>query len=101
MPKSLQSEEVSYLFGVGEAVFSSSRNGLFFFSSICARGFFDLFTGLSLHKDVEQALDAGTIVSVPVIRRNETHWKCVITDKSILPAMLCTQTYYKVNPDLH
>ncbi|KAI9789413.1 MAG: hypothetical protein M1816_006073 [Peltula sp. TS41687] len=66
VPKSLQSQELSYLFGVGEAVLSDARNGLI------------------LHKKIEEALDSGLIAIVPVSEALETptRWKLLLTDDS-------------------
>ncbi|KAL9106771.1 MAG: hypothetical protein Q9187_008520 [Circinaria calcarea] len=65
VPKSLQSEESSYLFGVGEAVLSDPRNSI------------------TLEKTIELGLGSGLIVLVPVLQegREETVWKCVVTEK--------------------
>ena len=66
VPKSLESPELSYIFGVGDAVLSDPRNAL------------------TLYRTIEEALDAGLIALVPLEPKDgeETRWKCVLTDKS-------------------
>ncbi|KAJ5951595.1 uncharacterized protein N7479_010008 [Penicillium vulpinum] len=76
VPRSLTGDEISHLFGVRKIVLSDTRNAL------------------SLHKNLEIALDSGQIVIVPILEENHTtnpekapatdpsRWKCVLTDNS-------------------
>ncbi|RMJ23805.1 hypothetical protein PHISP_05326 [Aspergillus sp. HF37] len=67
VPKCLRGDELTFLFGVGEVVLSDPRNGITLLSTI------------------EEALDSGTIVIVPVPRSDDnevTKWKCILVDES-------------------
>ncbi|ELR02835.1 hypothetical protein VC83_08296 [Pseudogymnoascus destructans] len=62
VPKSLESDELAYLFGVRETVLSESRNGL------------------TLLRSIETALDNGGIVFVPdkPAPGEDTVWRCLL-----------------------
>ncbi|KAG0645443.1 hypothetical protein D0Z07_8664 [Hyphodiscus hymeniophilus] len=72
VPKSLESDELAYLFGVREAVLSEPRNGI------------------TLHTVIEGGLDNGWIVLVPDKPKEgeETVWRCVLLDRSIASNMI-------------
>lgn len=63
VPKILQSDELSYLFGVGEMNLSDPRNGLM------------------MHRNLEEALDRAEIVIVPIPSSptQPTEWKLLLT----------------------
>ncbi|KAJ5384009.1 hypothetical protein N7517_001920 [Penicillium concentricum] len=69
VPKSLSGDEIAHLFGVETLVLSNPSNAL------------------SLHRNIEGALDKGQIVIVPILSDTEitspSRWKCVLTDESI------------------
>ncbi|KAF3385932.1 hypothetical protein DPV78_012543 [Talaromyces pinophilus] len=67
VPKSLTDPEIAHLFGVEE---------------VPKDFFYDWRLGISLHQNIEQALDQGTIVIVPKPVGNETRWECVLLDMS-------------------
>ncbi|KAK2753650.1 hypothetical protein FQN55_000013 [Onygenales sp. PD_40] len=72
VPKSLSGDELSFLFGVREAVLSDSKNGI------------------SLQRKIEEGLDSGIIAIVPVPPLKEddpTKWKCVLVDRDMRDAM--------------
>lgn len=79
VPKSLESEEASYLFGVKNVDLSQPRNSL------------------PLHKSIEQALDTGLIVFVPIPAKvnQETRWKCALTDKRFTNQMAFSGAYWR------
>ncbi|KAK2812582.1 hypothetical protein FQN50_001226 [Emmonsiellopsis sp. PD_5] len=66
VPESLSGDELSFLFGVREAVLSDCKNGI------------------SLHRNIEEGLDSGVIAIVPVppLKGDDvTKWKCVLVDQ--------------------
>ncbi|KFY24849.1 hypothetical protein V493_04993 [Pseudogymnoascus sp. VKM F-4281 (FW-2241)] len=67
VPKSLKSDELSYLFGVRDAMLGEARNGI------------------TLYNVIENALDDGNIVFVPdmLIPGEEIVWRCVLINKSM------------------
>ncbi|KAK2771292.1 hypothetical protein FQN53_005102 [Emmonsiellopsis sp. PD_33] len=70
--RSLSDDELSFLFGVREAVLSDSKNGI------------------SLHRKIEEGLDSGIIAIVPVppLKGDDaTKWKCVLVDQDKRDAM--------------
>ncbi|KAJ5905247.1 uncharacterized protein N7473_002163 [Penicillium subrubescens] len=67
VPKSLSVDEIAHLFGVEELVPEDPRNAL------------------SLHRALEEGLDSGKIVIVPIVEDKSKlapplRWKCVLTD---------------------
>ncbi|KAL8970836.1 MAG: hypothetical protein Q9183_001335 [Haloplaca sp. 2 TL-2023] len=72
VPKSLRGDEVSYCFGVGDATLRNPRNAL------------------PLWRDIEEAMDSGRIVFVPVASKASdfVDWKLVVTDSSILKRLV-------------
>ncbi|OJJ50661.1 hypothetical protein ASPZODRAFT_162606 [Penicilliopsis zonata CBS 506.65] len=66
VPKSLTKEEVSHLFGAGEVVLSDPRNGI------------------TLLHTIEDALDSGAIVIMPIPGETTvpTRWKCILIDET-------------------
>lgn len=90
VPKSLTGEEISYLFG-GEIVVSlDPRNGwLHSLTPILLITNYFALLALSLHKRVEEGLDRGDIVVLPISQAQDTgdteipsKWKCVLVDQS-------------------
>ncbi|KAJ5241048.1 uncharacterized protein N7469_002639 [Penicillium citrinum] len=90
VPKSLTGEEISYLFG-GEIVVSlDPRNGwLHSLTPILLITDCFALLALSLHKRVEEGLDRGDIVVLPISQAQDTgdteipsKWKCVLVDQS-------------------
>lgn len=88
VPISLYSDEVSYLFGVGDAVLSDPSNGKFS-SRMWTKMLQSLIvhiitTGITLRTQIGVGLDSGLIVLVPMAPKpgEETKWKCVLTDKT-------------------
>lgn len=75
VPKSLNSGELEYLFGVNDnAMLSDPR------------------VAIPLHIALETALDLGKIVIVPINAEKtgaELKWMCLVTDKKELPLDLC------------
>ncbi|KAF9253734.1 hypothetical protein DTO027I6_2749 [Penicillium roqueforti] len=69
VPKSLRGDEIAHLFGVGAIVSSDPRNAL------------------SLHYKVEEALDSGKIVIVPILEDEDvttpSRWKCVLAHEAM------------------
>jgi hypothetical protein len=67
VPKSLGSDEISYLFGVGLALLSNPRNGMpsdsktFGYNDVSHKN-----VALTLHKNIEEGLDSGVVVFVPM-----------------------------------
>ncbi|KAL8686324.1 MAG: hypothetical protein Q9218_007185 [Villophora microphyllina] len=83
VPKALKGDELSYLFGVGEAVLSDPRNSMSLTYSI-ETSEANRSTGLPLEQTIEEALDSGRVVLVPKNYQSEpTNWTLVITDTSI------------------
>jgi hypothetical protein len=82
VPKSLYPREVGYLFGLKEA---------------SEDFFYDWRLGISLYKNIEESLDNGTIVIVPIIpSANPTRWKCLLVDepkKRALTALTSRQLF--------
>lgn len=60
-------------------------------------------TGLTLRSNIEEGLDAGKIVLVPLASTNghgngnETQWKCVLTDKEMANRMVYAGVNWKVS----
>ncbi|MCJ1464996.1 hypothetical protein MMC07_003611 [Pseudocyphellaria aurata] len=67
VPKSLQSEELAYMFGADSMDLSDPRNGLL------------------VHRNIEEALDRGTAVIVPVPAKgsSRSEWKLLLTEESL------------------
>lgn len=67
VPKLLQSEQLSYLFGVDDVELSDPRNGLM------------------LHNSLAEALDRGdiAIVPVPAVDDEVTQWKLILTKEAL------------------
>ncbi|KAL1968104.1 hypothetical protein VTN77DRAFT_2234 [Rasamsonia byssochlamydoides] len=79
VPKILESDELNYLFGVGEMLLSDPRNGI------------------TLYSKVEEALDQGIIVIVPLPPSGTTtvtRWKCVLADRSLKKLTLAPNVKY-------
>ena len=98
VPKSLESNELSYLFGAGEVMLSDANNGMFCQDcSRCAET--DRRIGLTLHRNIEEGLDSEKIVLVPLppAKGEETKWKCVLTDKKIGNKMVYSGIKWKVS----
>ncbi|KIN00030.1 hypothetical protein OIDMADRAFT_55918 [Oidiodendron maius Zn] len=76
VPKSLESDELAYLFGVREAVLSEPRNGI------------------TLTRVIEGGLDNGWIVLVPdkVKTGENAVWRCILVDQSIATNMITAGT---------
>ncbi|KFY68859.1 hypothetical protein V496_00742 [Pseudogymnoascus sp. VKM F-4515 (FW-2607)] len=82
VPKSLESDELSYLFGAREAVLSDPRNGL------------------TLNRVIEGGLDNGDIVFVP--RKSSKHvpgaeltWTCLLVNQAIAKTQITGSTRWK------
>ncbi|KAH8802856.1 hypothetical protein F5884DRAFT_756171 [Xylogone sp. PMI_703] len=77
--KSLESDELAYLFGVRESVLSEPRNGI------------------TLRSVIEGGLDEGWIVLVPDKPKEgkETVWRCVLVDESKASHMIHPGTRWK------
>lgn len=82
VPKSLSSEELSYLFGVGDAVLSDPRNGVVFHDHFSSIRLTVLIIGILLHKNIEMSLDAGNVVVVPIPTEADktTKWRLLLTN---------------------
>lgn len=99
VPKSLQSEELSYLFGVGEAVLSDPRNGKLF-RRFMLRGSANQLAGIPLFSVIENALDDGTIAIVPIpptATTETTKWRCVLIDTSLRNRMVSPGVRWNVS----
>lgn len=63
-----------------------SVSSLVSFLSVCLASHTELLAnclvGISLHSNVEKALDQGAIVIVPKPVGDETRWECVLVDMS-------------------
>ncbi|RFU27637.1 hypothetical protein B7463_g8718, partial [Scytalidium lignicola] len=79
VPKSLESDELAYLFGVREVVLSEPRNGI------------------TLHSVIEGGLDNGRVVLVPDKPKqgSEIVWRCVLVDHSVASQMIYQGTKWK------
>ncbi|KAL3465565.1 hypothetical protein BJX64DRAFT_285496 [Aspergillus heterothallicus] len=72
VPKLLTGNELAHLFGDEESVFDDKRNGI------------------TLHSTLEQRLDQGVIVIVPLDEKISapTRWKCVVLDDTKLDEII-------------
>jgi hypothetical protein len=100
VPKSLNSGEVQYLFGVDDnSMLSDPRVGTLSKSLLTTKANLQLLA-ICLHKSVESALDSGKIVIVPVDAAKtgaELKWRCLVTNKDHLPLSLTGDTKYSVS----
>lgn len=83
VPKTLESEELAYLFGAGEMDLSDPRNGTFFLLPLLKKqGLTIEIVGLILHRNIEEALDRAQIAIVPIpsALKERTRWKVLLID---------------------
>ncbi|KAJ9208722.1 hypothetical protein C8Q69DRAFT_460581 [Paecilomyces variotii] len=76
VPKSLESEQLSYLFGASDLRVSMDRRN-----------------GLTLAAQLEKSLDAGQLVIVPMRPQPQdgaTRWKCIVIDQEIMEKPIIT-----------
>jgi hypothetical protein len=100
VPKSLNSRELQYLFGVDDdSMLSDPRVGTLSKAFLIAKANLELLA-ISLSKPVEIALDLGQIVIVPIDAAKtggELEWMCLVTNKALLPHTLAVNTTYSVS----
>ncbi|KAK2762298.1 hypothetical protein FQN54_001308 [Arachnomyces sp. PD_36] len=80
VPKLLNGDELSFLFGVGKLVLSDRRNGI------------------TLHTKIEQGFDSGVIAIVLIAPSNETEetkWKCLLIDQSCRDLVFTARHYWR------
>ncbi|OBT95023.1 hypothetical protein VE01_07433 [Pseudogymnoascus verrucosus] len=79
VPKSLESDELAYLFGVREVDLSEPRNGI------------------TLETSTHEALEKGWIVIVPDKPRygGEAIWRCIVVQKSMTSNLLYCRSTWK------
>jgi hypothetical protein len=86
VPKSLRGDEIAHLFGVGAIVSSDPRNGEFVPPAIMVLAL-TYYPALVLHYKVEEALDSGKIVIVPILEDEDvttpSRWKCVLAREAM------------------
>ena len=98
VPKSLESNELSYIFGAGDVMLSDANNGQF--CQDCSAGAdTNRRPGLTLHHVIKGGLDSGKIVFVPLppMKGEETKWKCVLTDKTVENRMIDSGLKWRVS----
>jgi hypothetical protein len=100
VPKSLNSGELQYLFGVDDdSMLSDPRVGTLSKAFLIAKANLELLA-ISLEKPVEIALELGQIVIVPIDAAKtgaELEWMCLVTNKALLPKILTVNTTYSVS----
>jgi hypothetical protein len=95
VPKGLRGDGIAHLSGVKALVSSDPRNGEFVLPMIMVLAL-TYYSALVLHERVEEALDSGRIVIMPILKDQDiktgSRWKCVLVHAAMRHTTV--ETYY-------